>query len=115
MTTWVRATTAHAIPERASIRIAPGDEVTVRRRDTTWPAFVFVETDDGEGWVPERFLATDAGRTTVLTSYDTTELATEVGERLAVVATDHQGGWVWCRNADGAEGWVPMSTVEPDR
>lgn len=108
----MRAITAHEIPERAPIRIEPGDVVEVGQRDTTWPAFVFVTTPSGEGWVPARHLDVGDSDGVVVDGYDTTELATSVGEVLSVLERDDESGWLWCRNQDGREGWVPASTVE---
>lgn len=110
--TRVRVVAPHAIPERAPIEIYPGDTVKVGERDTTWPAFVFITSTQGEGWVPARHLETDSGETVVVTGYDTTELPTEAGQELVVVKRDDESGWLWCRRDDGDEGWVPSSTVE---
>lgn len=109
---FVVATEAHAIPERPPLSLAPGDVVTVGRRDRDWPAFVFVTAARGSGWVPSRHLSADAGQAVVQTAYDTTELATRSGEILELVARDDESGWLWCRSADGREGWVPSRTVE---
>lgn len=109
----VRAAEAHEIPERPPIRVRPGQRVRVGQRDTEWPAFVFVTTDEGEGWVPERYLDTSSDPAVVAAAYDTTELATTAGEELTVLARDEAGGWVWVRNAAGREGWVPLRTVAP--
>jgi len=109
---FVVATEAHAIPERPPLSLASGDVVTVGRRDGDWPAFVFVTTAHGSGWVPSRYLSADAGRAVVAMPYDTTELATRSGEILEVVDRDDESGWLWCRSADGREGWVPSRSVE---
>jgi hypothetical protein len=109
---FVVATEAHTIPERPPLCLASGDVVTVGRRDGDWPAFVFVTTARGAGWVPSRYLSADTGRAVVETPYDTTELATTSGEILEVVDHDDESGWLWCRSADGREGWVPSRTVE---
>jgi len=108
----VVARTAHLIPERAPIRITVGQVVGVGERDTTWSEFVFITTADGSGWVPARHLSHPSGRATVLTAYDTTELPTEVGDQLDILAEDLPSGWVWCRAVTGREGWVPISTVD---
>ncbi|NUT36464.1 MAG: hypothetical protein HOV79_25705 [Hamadaea sp.] len=103
---------AHEIPDRQPLRIAAGDEVRVGARDTEWPEFVFVTALGGSGWVPARHLSADAGTALVLTAYNTQELATRVGERLAVLEEDEQSGWSWCRAESGGEGWVPIKTLD---
>lgn len=107
----VKATTAHQIPSRPPIQIAVGDEVTVGDRDQEWPAFVFVTTSKGSGWVPARHLSTSSGSAVVVDAYDTTELPTEVGDDLEVIHEDPDSGWLWCRSAVGREGWVPIKTI----
>lgn len=109
----VRATRSHSVPERPPFTLRPGDIVEVAARDDEWPAFVFVETADGSGWVPLRFLVEDGGQTVATVGYDTTELATEEGQELEVLSRDDESGWLWCRGPSGAEGWVPVNTVEP--
>lgn len=108
----VIAQTAHQIPERPPVQLEVGDAVEVGERDTEWPGFVFVTGERGAGWVPSRHLSASSGRAVVQIRYDTTELPTEVGEVLAVVAEDLPSGWLWCRSASGREGWVPVKTVE---
>jgi hypothetical protein len=109
----VRAVSAHEIADRAPIRMGPGDRVTIGKRDPDWPAFVFVTTPTGSGWVPSRHLSADAGEAEVLTGYDTTELPTAVGQVLEVVERDDESGWLWCRAEGVREGWVPVRTLEP--
>lgn len=107
----VVATTAHEIPDRPPLRIRPGDIVTVGQRDTEWPAFAFVTTATGSGWVPARHLSVSEGSGIALAPYDTTELPTEVGDTLDVMMEDTESGWFWCRSSSGREGWVPISSV----
>jgi len=52
------------------------------------------------------------GAAVVQTPYDTTELPTEIGEVLEVLAQDLESGWLWCRSRSGREGWVPVKTLE---
>ncbi len=80
-------------------------------RDHEWPAFVFVTTSKGVGWVPVRHLSTSSGTAVVVDAYDTTELSTEVGDDLEAIHEDTDSGWLWCRSAVGREGWVPINTV----
>ena len=111
--TRLRATTAHTIPQRPPIQITPGQQVQAGQQDTDWPAFVFITTDDGAGWVPGRHLDTSSDPAVVITGYNTTELATTAGEELNLINQDDPSGWAWVRNAAGREGWVPLRTVEP--
>jgi len=108
------ARVAHTIPERAPLRLAVGDEVELGERDAEWPAFVFVVAPGGSGWVPARHLSRSSGRARVLAPYDTTELPTARGQVLDVLAEDRESGWVWCRDFDGREGWVPAKTLAFD-
>jgi hypothetical protein len=110
--TRLRATAAHVIPERPPIHVVPGQRVRTGKHDTEWPAFVFVTTDDGAGWVPERYLDNSRDPAVVITGYDTTELATTTGDELTLIQQDVASGWAWVRNAAGREGWVPFRTVE---
>ncbi len=91
--------------------MAVGDEVTVGDRDQEWPAFVFVTTPRGSGWVPARHLTSSSASAVVVEAYDTTELPTEVGDDLDVIHEDTDSGWIWCRSVVGREGWVPIKTV----
>ncbi|HEX6285846.1 MAG TPA: SH3 domain-containing protein [Acidimicrobiia bacterium] len=110
-----RATSAHEIPAREPIRLEPGHQVEVGEPDSQWPAFVFVTGPTGQGWVPSRHLSADAGTAVVVTPYDTTELSLEAGEVVDVLDRDDESGWWWCRRGDGAQGWVPVSALEPEK
>jgi SH3-like domain-containing protein len=103
---------AHAVPDRPALSLALGDVVQVERRDTDWPAFVFVTADTGSGWVPSRHLSADRGEAVVTAPYDTQELPTATGEILEVLARDDESGWHWCRSGEGREGWVPARTLD---
>jgi len=109
----LRATKAHTIPDRPPIRVVPGQRVKAGQHDTEWPAFVFITTDDGAGWFPARHLDRSSDPAVVLIAYDTTELATVAGEELTLLERDDPSEWALVRNAQGRQGWVPLSTVEP--
>jgi hypothetical protein len=108
----VVAKVAHEIPDRPPVQLSVGHRVEVGDRDSEWPEFVFVTAPHGSGWVPARHLSTQSGTAVVVTEYDTTELPTQVGEVLDVLAEDSASGWVWCRSRGGREGWVPMKTLD---
>ena len=104
----------HEVPERAPIRLEAGEIVSVGRRDTEWPEFVFVSVTRGSGWVPARHLSADHGEATVLVSYDTTELPLAAGDTVVVIERDDESGWWWCRSATGGEGWVPRKVLSKE-
>ena len=106
------ATVAHRIPERPPLQPVIGEWVEVGERDTEWPELVFVTAAHGSGWVPAPHLSAGSGTAVVQTAYDSTELPTQVGDLLEVVAEDLASGWLWCRSGDGREGWVPIKTLE---
>lgn len=108
----VVAKEAHHVPQRLPVRLTVGEHVDAGERDTEWPEFVFVTASHGSGWVPARHLSAPSGTAVVLRAYDTTELPTQRGDVLEVLTQDLTSGWVWCRGPGGAEGWVPVKTVE---
>ena len=101
----------HEIPERPPVRVEVGDQVEVGERDSEWPAFVFVASHKGSGWIPERHLNRQGASAVVTEAYDTTELPTKEGEELEVLREDLTSGWLWCRASNGQEGWVPERTI----
>jgi hypothetical protein len=111
--TGVVAKSAHQIPDRLPLRLVAGERVDAGGRSREWREHVFVTAAGGTGWVPVRSLSGSSGTVTVRTAYDTTELATSVGEHLEVIKEDIRSGWLWCRSRAGKEGWVPVSTLEP--
>ena len=102
----------HVVPDRAPLSLCVGDVVQIGRRDTDWPAFVFVTAEAGSGWVPSRHLSASSGEAIVTQPYNTQELPTCRGQILEVIERDERSGWLWCRAGDGAEGWVPMRTLD---
>jgi SH3 domain len=108
----VRVLSAHEVPQRPPIRVAAGQHVEVGERDTTWPAFVFITTEDGSGWVPSRHIDTSSDPPVMLAPYDTTELPARAGDMLTVLVHDELSGWTWVRDSRGQEGWVPDSAIE---
>jgi len=88
-----------------------GDPVTVGRRDTTWPEYVWCTGPDGrEGWVPEAFLEPTGGDARrARCDYDARELDVAPGD--VVLAGEEAGGWFWCETADGRSGWVPAERL----
>jgi len=110
----VRAYRPHRIPEHPPLVVEVGDVVRVGEQSIEWPAFVFVTSPAGGGWVPERFLTEDRPDAVVRVRYDTTELPADPGDRFTVVQRDDESGWWWCRDRSGAEGWLPAMVLETE-
>ncbi len=108
-----QAPRGHEVPDRPPLILSKGESVTVGDRDTTWPAFVFVVSSHGEGWIPSRNLSADSGTAVVEVGYDTTELALAAGEEVSVLERDDVSGWWWCRTEGGSVGWVPVEALVP--
>ncbi|OLZ11561.1 SH3 domain-containing protein [Sulfobacillus thermosulfidooxidans] len=91
-----------------------GDRLSVGERDSHWRAWVWCTHDSGiSGWVPEILLRHGPGfHAEITTDYDGTELSVHVGE--SVWGLKILGGWVWCQNASGKEGWVPLENLAHD-
>ena len=93
----------------APIQVRAGESVVLTGREELWDGHRWLwgcGPDGREGWVPDNFVSiTDAGAV-ALVDYDATELSCVVGEILEGVQLVH--GWVECRAAGGAVGWVPL-------
>jgi len=100
---------SHADP----IALRAGERVSVGRRDTTWPDYVWCAGPDGrEGWVPEAFVElADDGTGRARRDYNARELDVAAGD--VVLAGEEAGGWLWCEVADGRRGWVPAGCLAP--
>jgi hypothetical protein len=94
------------------IRFEQGEIVTLGRRDSEWPAFVWTIASDGNaGWAPFDWLKPlDNDRAEALREYSAQELDVAVGDEVTLL---HElGGWWWCERTDGRSGWVPTAHVE---
>jgi hypothetical protein len=88
-----------------------GDRVATGRKDDEFPGWVWICTADGnEGWAPELYLEpADEDSAIGREDYSAKELDTELGDSLEILR--ELAGWVWCRNREGIEGWVPAKTL----
>lgn len=95
------------------LKVCAGEEVAIERLDETWP-FAWVVNGDGRGgWVPQVYLsqAKPGAMARVLNDYDTRELTVPQGEE--VNGGEEVGGWIWCVNREGEQGWVPSANLGP--
>lgn len=95
------------------LRLVAGDEVEVGDADRTWPGWVWASDGEGcDGYVPSDYLEPLEGkRHRLLQDFDPSVLAIRRGDQLQSLRQIH--GWHWCRNAEGAEGWVAGYLLRP--
>ena len=95
-----------------TIHIGPGDVVGVGHRNQQYPEFLWCASEDGhQGWVAESYLEmTSETEAVALKEYDAAQLTVVEGEALDVL--DEAGAFLLCRNAAGAQGWVPKRVLE---
>ena len=108
----VRVTTSRPCDHVVTIHMRPGDVVGVGHRNQQYPEFLWCASEDGhQGWVAESYLEITSEKEAVAQrEYDAAQLTVIEGELLDVL--DQQGAFVLCRNAVGAQGWVPASILE---
>ena len=92
-----------------SLDLKAGDSVRVgERREAGW---IWCLDKDGVGaWIPETYLKQEGHKATMLADYNSTELTTKTGEELSCIK--EEGGWIWCANQTGQQGWVPKPKVK---
>jgi hypothetical protein len=93
------------------IEVKRGDKVTAGKFDTDWPAFRWCTgPDNREGWMPDDLLDEVNGEFFANADYSARELS--LSESAVVEGLSENGGWWWCRNSKGAQGWVPETHLE---
>lgn len=107
----VTAIIGHASEYPEPISFSPGDQLTVGRKESEYPGWLWVGIASGkEGWAPESYMRRlSASEAVASREYTARELDTEAGERLVVHAELNE--WLWVENESGRCGWVPKKTV----
>jgi hypothetical protein len=105
----------HIPPARPPLEVSTGDRLRIGELSEEWPAFRWCSDEHGHGgWVPDRHLShLSDGEATALQDHDTSELAADQGEIVSVDEPDEESGWLWCSNASGESGWIPLRWIEP--
>jgi len=108
--------TAHLTSYSDPISVGRGDALVLDGREDLWDGHRWlwaVSPDGREGWVPDDLIGGPAGAPAARFAYSAIELACKVRETVEMLSETH--GWVWCRNAGGHEGWVPLRCLQTDR
>jgi SH3-like domain-containing protein len=96
---------------RDPVAFAAGDAVQVGARDTEWPEFLWATDAKGRsGWVHQRYLDRDHGTALAARDYSARELDASAGESVQLI--DEAGGWWWCEDDRGAQGWLPARDLQ---
>ncbi len=97
-----------AYPEPLIVKT--GDRLTPVRWDDEWHGWIWCSNARGlGGWFPERLLDREGESCVARGDFDGTELSIREGDVLEVEF--EESGWLWCRDASGARGWVPSNRV----
>ncbi len=88
-----------------------GDSIRViRKNDGKYKSWYWCRSDSGiEAWVPEVVLSISGDRATLSQDYNSRELDSSENEIVDILY--EMGGWSWCRNSRGKEGWLPSDIL----
>ena len=98
----------HAASYADPIEVRAGDPLALSGREEVWDGgcWLWAAGPDGrEGWVPDDLPVEGVAAR----DYSARELTCRTGD--LVKALEASRGWVRCRAAYGAEGWVPASCL----
>lgn len=99
---------------RDPIRLAAGAPLTLTGRTERWEGYLWLWArcgDGREGWLPDSLVVHGPGGWHAREAYDAMELDCRTGQVLT--GTARVQGWVRCRSASGAAGWVPARNLRP--
>ena len=107
------ANSNYTIIDREPLVLVAGEAVKPGPSDRVWPGWLFVTNAAGcSTYVPDATVAMAAdGTGRMLARFDATDLSVRKGDK--IISLQENGGWHWCRNADGQTGWVPAYVLEP--
>ncbi|MGC9451020.1 MAG: SH3 domain-containing protein [Oceanipulchritudo sp.] len=89
-----------------------GVAVEVVRRDPGWPGWVWIQSADQAGWIPENCLNhAEEGPALTTGPFNGTDLSARRGEVLTVL--ESAPGWIYARNETGRKGWFPLFNLKP--
>ena len=100
-----RAVADYDTPFPNPLVVRAGEQLTVGKRESEWPGWIWCTTRQGHGgWVPESFVTRQGDACTLRRNYDATELSVRVGEELVVEG--EESGWLWC-----AMPWLKLTSA----
>lgn len=94
------------------LRLEPGSAVQVIKVDMGWPGWVWVQSGDQSGWIPESFLTDSTGaERSVIRAFDGADLSAGRGDILT--ALEEAPGWIFATDSSGQTGWFPLFNLKP--
>lgn len=101
-----RAKSAFFVGRADPFVLEAGDVISVGRRDTEWPEFIWCTNAEGaSAWVAETVFERHGRVGIASRRYSAVELGINPGEMVTI--DEEFGGWSWCTNEHGESGWVP--------
>lgn len=100
----------YTVVDHQPLFLRTGDEVRAGGEDRAWPGWVWVTAPAAGNrgtYVPKDSveIAADGVTGRMTRDFAATDLSVRKGE--IVTCLREAGGWFWCRNAAGEEGWLP--------
>lgn len=85
----------------------------IERRDLTF-GWIWCTAEDGSGgFVPMAWIDRGSEPWRIIRDYSARELTAKCAERVLLLYAE--SGWVWARNANGGEGWIPDWLMVTDK
>ncbi|MGP6239919.1 SH3 domain-containing protein [Cuniculiplasma sp. SKW4] len=89
-----------------------GTHLKMEERNEIWNSWIWChDNENRSAWIPEQLLSVVNNVDAILKDdYDSNELTVHAGE----VVEGHKiyDGWVWCKNTEKMEGWIPLDNLE---
>lgn len=89
-----------------------GTHLRMEMRDKVWTSWIWCsDNEKRSAWIPEPLLSVMNNVDAILKNdYDSNELTVHAGE--VVEGYTIYDGWVWCKNSEKKEGWIPLEHLE---
>ena len=92
--------------------LAAGVAVRVLCKDSGWPGWVWVQSGNDAGWIPESYLENPASAETLTSrAYNGSDLSARRGELITALEAAH--GWIHATGDAGRTGWFPLFNLRP--
>jgi hypothetical protein len=109
-----RVSTSYESAHPEALVLKKGERLRFERKPTEWPGWIWCTTEDGKSaWVPESWVEISCDFCVLSRDYNSRELSVRPGDMLELMYKE--SGWVWARNTEGEDGWIPANRIEPEQ